>query len=91
MSDGATKLREILNQSNKRSAEERKTEQKVRKFLKEYGSIKYNREHWKNTPMYRDAWREGYAAGRADAIQTGKEMVYEVVRLHYEDQLDCTP
>jgi hypothetical protein len=61
--------------------EKRKTSEKfVEQFTKENGPIKYFRDQWFGTKVWRDAYDEGYNQAQWESEDEHKDLIYKLVK-----------
>lgn len=74
----------ILKKIREREAEDeekRKVSEKfVEEFTKENGPIKYFKDQWMNTPVWRDSYQEGYEQAQWESEEEHKDLIYGLVR-----------
>ena len=74
----------ILKKIREREAEDdekRKVSEKfVEEFTKENGPIKYFRDQWMGTKVWREAYDEGYQQAQWESEEEHKDLIYGLVR-----------
>ncbi len=75
---------DILKKIKQREAEEdekRKVSEKfIDEFVKENGQIKYFRDQWFGTKVWREAYDEGYQQAQWETEEEHKDMIYKLVQ-----------
>lgn len=74
---------DILKKIKQRQEEEDKkraiSEKFVEEFTKENGPIKYFRDQWFGTKVWREAYNEGMDHGKYESEEEHKEIIYKLV------------
>ena len=61
-------------------ADRKKSEKFVAEYIKTEGKIRYFREDWYGTKVWRDAYDEGYEEARWETEDEHKDIIYKLVK-----------
>jgi hypothetical protein len=77
----AQSILEKIRQQTTEDEEKRKISEKfVEQFTKENGPIKYFRDQWFGTKVWRDAESEGYKQAQWESEDEHKDLIYKLVK-----------